>query len=265
MGERTEMLVTIPLDPEDVRPAVSELLARWREPARKLFVLKAESAPPDILAFYDPLIAKLGTVCAFAEDVARGGRHEQRTGEVWMDVRFDPRIKDAYRHSANAQPLHTDGSYVSGYPNSTLMACETNAGDGGETTFIDADDLVSILEREAPDLLSELFAVVVPHVRSGDRRDLPILRRERDRIFVNWNYYCVDPNAPTGILDLRERFHGFLRESAGVRAKTIGVKLARGDAVVWKDEELLHGRNAFSADRPGERFLRKCAINVGVW
>jgi len=74
------MLVTIPLDLQDAKPAVSELLARGREPSEKLFVLKATAAPGDILALYDPLIPELGTVCAFAEDVALGDRNKQRAG-----------------------------------------------------------------------------------------------------------------------------------------------------------------------------------------
>jgi len=45
----------------------------------------------------------------------------------------------------------------------------------------------------------------------------------------------------------------------------VPIKLAPGDAVVWKDERLLHGRNAFQADKMGERFLWKCAVDVGVF
>ena len=41
------------------------------------------------------------------------------------------------------------------------------------------------------------------------------------------------------------------------------VKLAPGDAVTWKDRELLHGRNSFSAIESSERFLWKCAVNLG--
>src|SRR3546814_11115164 len=79
---------------------------------------------------------------AGVEDEILGSRDQQRTGEIWMEVRYDPQHPDAYRHSANAQPLHTDGSYIPSFPNATLMACVANAGAGGETTFIDADDLV---------------------------------------------------------------------------------------------------------------------------
>ena len=48
-----------------------------------------------------------------------------------MDVRYDSNIKDAYRHSSNPQPLHTDGSYNPDFPNATLMCCISNSASGG--------------------------------------------------------------------------------------------------------------------------------------
>ena len=35
------------------------------------------------------------------------------------------------------------------------------------------------------------------------------------------------------------------------------------DDLVWKDNELLHGRNSFSANSLGDRFIWKCGINIG--
>ena len=64
---------------------------------------------------------------------------------------------------------------------------------------------------------------------------------------------------------LRERFAAFLRDSPSVRRDMLALKLRPGDAVVWKDERLLHGRNAFVAHAMSERFLWKCAVDVGVF
>jgi alpha-ketoglutarate-dependent taurine dioxygenase len=49
-----------------------------------------------------------------------------------------------------------------------------------------------------------------------------------------------------------------------IAEKTMAVKLNPGDAVTWKDRRVLHGRNGFQATRESERFLWKCAIDVGV-
>ena len=40
---------------------------------------------------------------------------------------------------------------------------------------------------------------------------------------------------------------------------------AVSNAVTWKDREVLHGRNAFVASAASERFLWKCAVDVGVF
>jgi alpha-ketoglutarate-dependent taurine dioxygenase len=262
------MIKSISIDFARPESAVAELLSGWNEIALKVFVLQPAVRPrteESVQYMYGSILDKIGTPCAFAEDVALGAREQQRTGEIWMDVRYDPNIKDAYRHSANAQPLHTDGSYVEEYPNSTIMVCEANAIDGGETTFIDGSDLVEVLDAEAPELLSLLKSTIVPHARSGDRRDLPIVNISHGHIFLNWNYYCVDTNASPEVMKLRELFHRFLLESPSIGRRTQAVKLSRGDAVIWKDQEILHGRNAFHATKVGDRFLRKCALDVGVW
>src|SRR5688572_32814590 len=119
------MLQSILLDARQPEHGVSQLLESWKREDLKVFVLKAASmdGAPSIRDVYDGLLASMGTAAHIAEDVAVGDRDNQRTGEIWMDVRFDPSIKDAYRHSSNAQPLHTDGSYIAEYPNATLMAC----------------------------------------------------------------------------------------------------------------------------------------------
>ena len=259
------MLCSFSLDPGKPERAVTSLVEAWKQDYLKVFVLEATSPVESVLDFYNDLLPSIGTAAYIAEDVAVGDRHQQRTGEIWMDVKYDPRIKDAYRHSSSAQPLHTDGSYIAQYPNASLMACEANAPRGGETTFLDGDALLQVLRDEAPALLKKLLVVTVPHSRSGDRRELPIVRLEQDKIFLNWNYYCVDPKGGSEIAEIRQAFHEFLLSSQGVRTATLGVKLDRGDAVVWKDERVLHGRNGFVAHQRGDRFLWKCAVDVGEW
>src|SRR5262249_53270405 len=145
---------------------------------------------------YDELLPHIGTPKYFAEDVRAGNRDVQRTNELWTEVRYDPTFTDAYRHSKNGQPLHTDGSYVPEYPNATLMCCVANADDGGETIFISNQALVDCLKRERPDLLQGLMNTEMPHARSGDRRVLPVIRLLDDGYWLNWNYYCVAKDCP---------------------------------------------------------------------
>ena len=251
---------------ENGNEACKKLVSAWQnDPTAKVFVLRVNQKPENLQSYYESIFPVLGTPHAFAEDVSAGDRNNQRTGQIWMEVRYDPKFPDAYRHSANAQPLHTDGSYIPGYPNSTLLACVVNAGVGGETTFLDLPELVAIMESENPELLHQLRTVVVPHSRSGDSRISKILEGDGKNARIYWNYYCVAKDANPLARNVADKFHEFLGSSAEVKRRTLPVKLGPGDGVLWKDDELLHGRNGFIATQTSERFIWKCAFDVGVF
>lgn len=260
------MLTHVTLDPAQLDESALALRRAWRE---SLVVVVHPASPlPDVRAAYDALLPRIGTPHYLAEDVRAGDRSVQRTGGLWMEVRYDPAFPDAYRHSPNAQPLHTDGSYIPSFPNASLMCCVANADQGGETVFLTAEALVDALGRERPALLEALETVPMPHARSGDRRTLPVIRRglgQTGTLRLNWNYYCVAGDCGAPAAELREELFAYLQASEAVRAALVPVKLAPGDAVVWWDERLLHGRNAFVASAAGERFLWKCAVDVDVF
>lgn len=260
------MLWESKFDLKNSQEVCRNLVSAWKnDPTAKVFVLRANQELENVQSHYQSIFPSLGTPRAFAEDVGAGDRNNQRTGQIWMEVRYDPKFPDAYRHSSNAQPLHTDGSYIPGYPNSTLLACVVNAGVGGETTFLDLPDLVTILESENPELLQQLRTVVVPHSRSGDSRVSRILEGEGKNARIYWNYYCVAKDANLLAREVADKFHQFLGSSSEVKRRTLPVKLGPGDGVLWKDDELLHGRNGFQATQTSERFIWKCAFDVGVY
>jgi alpha-ketoglutarate-dependent taurine dioxygenase len=243
--------------------AFTALQLAWIEPAIKVVVLRATDAVDDTRRFYDQNFGKIGSPARLAEDVNAGDRDEQRTGEIWMEVRYDPKHPDAYRHSANAQPLHTDGSYIPDFPNASLLACVANAGEGGETTFIDGTDIYRALEIERPDLLTALEQRTIPHARSGDRSDEKAVEKREDGVWVNWNYYCVDKAIDPEGRALAEELFAYLESSPLIQKAIRPVKLRPGDAVMWKDRRVMHGRNGFVATHESERFIWKCAIDVG--
>jgi hypothetical protein len=61
---------------------------------------------------------------------------------------------------------------------------------------------------------------------------------------------------------LGEDFFRFLQNSPGVAAKLQRVKLSPGDAVMWKDDFVLHGRDSFDPERTSERFLWKTTLLI---
>lgn len=256
------MKQTIQFEVSNFQGSVENLKEAWSDLTNKVFVLKANQPIENVQEYYESNFKYLGTPCPIAEDVNLGGRESQRSGKIWFEVRYDPKHPDAYRHSANAQPLHTDGSYIPDFPTSTLLACVANAGEGGETTFIDSKILLDILQREKPDLLNFLLNNKVKHTRSGDTRFDEIIRIEGDDVFVNYNYYCVDKNNSKEVIDAIEEFQDYLLKSPTIKESTIGVKLTPGDSVFWRDNYCLHGRNSFVANQESERFIWKCAIDI---
>ncbi len=257
------MIWTTEIDAECPKRGFASLVSAWRADENRVFVVRSDVAPLQIQDFYTHHFDDIGTPVALAEDVNVGDRDNQRTGEIWSEVRYDPKFTDAYRHSANAQPLHTDGSYIPGFPNATLMACVANAGEGGETTFISSDDVIAALEHEAPDLLEFLSTREIRHARSGDERIEKIIDRDHDIPLVNWNYYCLADSISDQEKEATQQFFDFLQSSPAIARATMPVKLRPGDAITWKDRQVLHGRNGFLATQESERFLWKCAIDIG--
>lgn len=257
------MLWETSYDANNHQVAFHELISAWKNPQNLVFVLRAEASVPDVKGFYDSHLHELGLAVPLAEDVTVGDRSHQRSGEIWMEVRYDPKHPDAYRHSPNAQPLHTDGSYIPTFPNATLMCCVASAGKGGETTFISSEDIVAALHSNDPELLRALSSRRICHARSGDERTELIIDLSQSPVEVNWNYYCLASDLNEEDRSICEAFFEFLQKDPIVKERTIAIKLMPGDAVTWKDRQLLHGRNGFEANIESERFLWKCAIDIG--
>ncbi len=257
-------VVSLPADagPNAVADAVREAWSDCKVVHIRRPMPPSDDRASDVRDFYAAFFEFIGSPLPYAEDATVGGRDAQRTGGHWMEVRYDPSIPDAYRHSANAQPLHTDLSYIPVRGATGFLACVAMPEEGGATTFIDAEDVVAALREEDPELLQELERTSLPHARSGDRRVENVIRYDSGRPLLNWNYYCVDPSVDPRAHDLRERFFEFLRQSRSIAERTVRVKMSPGDAVLWKDEQVLHGRDSFNANAPSERHLWKSALLI---
>lgn len=241
---------------------IDSITNAWLVAENKVFHLTSNEPSQNVRNFYESLGKKIGKFYNLAEDVSLGDRNNQKNNKIWMEVRYDSKIQDAYRHSSNPQPMHTDGSYEMGWPNSTLMCCVANASDGGETTFLDPKELVKILEIEDKKLLEFLLTTEVLHERSGSNKNKKILEIKDDIYEVNFNYYCVSKKNSFSTLKNIDKFFKFMNLSKKIKKITKSIKLNTGDAVFWKDSEILHGRNGFMAHKNSDRFLWKCAIGI---
>jgi alpha-ketoglutarate-dependent taurine dioxygenase len=207
-------------------------------------------------AFYDALTEATGQCLHLDENFALGS---VRTGEKWIEVRYDAAIPDdaAYRFSKNAQPLHTDESYLSEPADVMFMHCLVQAPAGGETTFVDADVLWQQLQEHTPALAVQLLDRPICFAKAGDSRTLPIIAQTPAGLRLNWNYHCVDPAETAENHALTQEFRQFLLAHVTGTAAEVAIQLAPGEAVAWWDDQVLHGRRAFQAVATNDRFLLK--------
>lgn len=259
------MLRQLNVDRSATPDAIAKFVAENWADSKVIHVVRPyEGSPDELRKFYNSVLEHAGTPVNIGEDATVGDRGHQRTGLRWMEIRYDPAIEDAYRHSANAQPLHTDGSYIPEFPDAALIYCQSSASNGGATVFLDSSDLLSILRSDDPDLLEALRSTIVPHARSGDRRVSHIVEGEGDNVRLHWNYYCVDQDADDAAKAVRQRFFNFLQTNEKIQQKLVAVMLKPGDCVFWKDYETLHGRNSFDPKVKSERFLWKSAVHINA-
>ena len=239
------------------------IIDEWMIEENKVFHLTSNIQKEKIRDFYEKIGNLIGNYKLLSEDVNLGNRSKQKANKIWMEVRYDSNINDAYRHSANPQPLHTDGSYNSNFPNATIMCCLSNTAQGGETIFLDLKVLVDILKQDDPQLLEFLFTEDILHERTGYTNKKKILDIENKKLKINFNYFCVSKKNSKKSLQNVEKFFNFINTSQKIKENISQIKLNVGDAVFWKDAEILHGRNGFVPKKDSDRFLWKAAIQIG--
>ncbi|MEM7338855.1 MAG: TauD/TfdA family dioxygenase [Actinomycetota bacterium] len=213
----------------------------------------------DYREYYDRMVETIGDPVEIAEDYASGGAP---TGERWSPIIYDTAVPDnvAFRHSKNAQPLHTDESYVSSEIGVMFFYCERAAPSGGETVFVPGPLLIEYLGANEPELLERLTTMPVTYGKATDTKTRPIIEVAADgKPNFNYNYYCVAPDQDPAAVQLNADFFEFCQER--LPSELIHpVDLKPGEGVAWKDYFVLHGRNSFEAHVTGDRTIWKTGI-----
>jgi alpha-ketoglutarate-dependent taurine dioxygenase len=222
-------------------------------------VLRLRNARPDgdPLAFWRSVGEAVGASSDVIEDSVTG--KPKVVPGAWMDVRFEPDRPDTYRHHKVAQPLHSDGAYTPWEfaQEIALFYLERQARTGGESLFVDAATVAEHARARAPQLHAALATLPVHFGKAGEPgRTTTILSNRDGRLKINWNYFRVLPGQGEAIDRLREDFRLFLEQLVedGV---VENFRLDEGDAVFFRDEEVLHGRRDFAAEQSGDRLLWK--------
>lgn len=210
-------------------------------------------------AYYDRMVETIGEPVNIAEDYATGGAP---TGARWSPIIYDTSVPDdvAFRHSKNAQPLHTDESYVSSEIGVMLFYCEQAAPKGGETVFVPGPLLLEYLSANEPELLERLTTVPVTYSKAADAKTRPIIEVGDDgKPTFNFNYYCIERDQDAAAVQLNQDFFDFCQERLPDEL-IHAVDLTPGEGVAWKDYLVLHGRNSFEASTTGDRTIWKTGI-----
>ena len=221
--------------------------------------LRPVDSTADRLAFWADVARAVGTIDLRHESSDTHLRFES----VWWDVQYDPAHPNTYRHSKTRQPLHTDSAFHDDPSDATMFVCEAPARAGGACTFLDARRLVAVMEAEAPDLLAAVLRTPLLFKRGDNPGNLtPIIRLEADAPRVNWNYYRVAPDQPEATNQVKERFHEFLERRFVATGDLLRLTLRAWEAVIFKDQRVLHGREAFEATERGDRVLQTLCLKL---
>jgi len=246
-------------NPEDAGAAFRDALANHRVVSVRARPGSVDGMDDDALrACYDRVVEAMGEPVDIAESYSEGGAP---TGERWSEIRYNHEIPDmeAFRHSKNAQPLHTDESYVSTGIGVMVFYCAQAASSGGETVFVDGPVLAEHLASNDPELFEALTSVTVEYRKADDAKAMPILRVDGGEPLLNFNYFCVGEQQSQAAIDLNLRFHRYLEDELP-QELIHPVGLARGDSVAWRDDLVLHGRNSFAAEKTGDRTIWKTGV-----
>ena len=255
-GAEESLIRTIRRVPDEPPDALGGRVGRLLRHAKAVHVTGVDPGRVDLRAFYEAVQDGIGSPFRIGEDSGSGAP----TGERWISIRYDPAMPDRYRHTSVAQPLHTDYAYTVDNPELALMYCERRAPRGGESLFVDGDDVVRLLEARDPGLLADLRARDVHFFKGGRGKRDRILSADERGTLVSWLRTCVHPDQPPAVRDVAERFSAFILRHVEPSEHLVALALAPGDAVVWHDRRLLHGRAAFEAREHGDRLLWKSGI-----
>jgi trimethyllysine dioxygenase len=151
---------------------------------------------------------------------------------------------------------HTDSTYSHDAPGCQLLHCLHFEGTGGDSTLVDGFAVARRIDAEAPELFEVLSTVAVPGQYIGDGSHLmaarPVFRHDHTGRLVQVSFNNYD-RAPFLLdeVDMVE-FYEAIRlfdEIANEPSMQWRHILRPGEALLFDNWRVLHGRAAFTGDR----------------
>lgn len=172
----------------------------------------------------------------------------------WWEISYQPEKAISYAYSKTRQPFHNDNAWFSDPAEVNMFYMKKQAREGGVNMFYPLPRLMSDLQAEEPALLHDLCHVPVV-IKKGEgehfNRTTIIVPGPDARVF--WNYHRTE-KPDDAINQLCEAFRAFLEKKEATKSVE-RVHSASGDAFLFHDQKILHGRTAFTAEEPFERVL----------
>ncbi|HWA30688.1 MAG TPA: TauD/TfdA family dioxygenase [Rhizomicrobium sp.] len=218
----------------------------------------------DVTAYGMARLSGAGTDPATLEQTVRrfGYIRETNYGRLFeVRVTFDP---DNLANTNRALEAHTDNPYRDPAPTLQLLHCIRNAGGGGATFFLDGFALAEAFHETHPEDFHRLATTPVPFAfTSGDggryEARAPVIRLAADGAIagIRFNHRSLAPVdlEPVQTAQWYGSYWAFVRKAAE-NARQFKLDMKPGDIVIFDNERILHGRDAFSG--ASERLLYGC-------
>ncbi len=176
---------------------------------------------------------------------------------------------------------HTDGTYSHDAPGLQMLHCLHFDGSGGASTMVDGFAVAEHLQRHQPDAHRLLSTVDIPGHYLGDGAHLraarPVLRHDRHGVLRQVTYntadrapFLLDSGEMNSLYDALAEFDALTNDTARQWQHV----LRPGEALVFDNWRILHGRHAYSGNRQMcgayvnredfESRLRTLAVGIGV-
>jgi gamma-butyrobetaine dioxygenase len=171
---------------------------------------------------------------------------------------------DNLAHTARALEAHTDNPYRDPVPTLQLLHCIRNAGDGGATYFMDGFALAEDFRAVQPEHFARLATTPVAFTftsASGEHYEAwtPLIRLAADGTLcaIRFNHRALAPlDLEAGEAARWYASYGTFAAAVAEAGRRLSLPLRPGDIVIFDNERVLHGREAFTG--AAERLLSGC-------
>jgi hypothetical protein len=221
----------------------------------------------DLTGFYETINHKIGIMREIDKDKYKD---EYKVGEknYWVDIKYDSKVNDIKPWKSNLHlKLHTDNtiSLEENYAQITELICLEPCKYSGLTTIINNNlviELIKYVDKLTNDnLFTQIYEREIFHTSNCiNHYKSKILRFDnfKNEFIFSFNYTQAIKSFKNSDeeKEIIIKLNHFLEEKIMLSNLMSEIKLDIGDALLFNDEIVLHGRRSVI----GNRFYKKCSI-----